>query len=228
MTALTHFDLGAIAYEPAIRIQQELLGRVRSEGIPQAYLLLLEHDPPAITLGRRGRTDEILADAGALASSGVEVHDVKRGGQTTIHAPGQLVAYLIMDLRRTGCSLRRYVRRLEEAVIRTLDRFGVQGRRDDAQRGVWAGEAKIAAVGVAVSRWVTWHGLALNVAPEMSLFDLIVPCGVRGAKLTSMSQALGRCVSVGDVKPAMIECVREVFSFEAVKEGDAAQWTSPA
>ena len=224
MTSLTHFDLGSVAYAPAIRIQRELLERVRQGPDPNAYLLLLEHDPPAITLGRRGRTDEILADAAELASSGVEVHHVRRGGRATIHAPGQLVAYLIMDFRRAGCSLRQYVHRLEETVIRLLGRFDIRASRDDAQRGVWSDGGKIASVGVAVSHWVTWHGLALNVSPEMSLFDLIVPCGRRGAKLTSMSQALGRRVNVDEVKPALVECVREVFSFEALKEGDAARW----
>jgi lipoyl(octanoyl) transferase len=157
-----------------------------------------------ITISRRaGVAANLLADAATLARLGVEVAETDRGGDITYHGPGQLVAYPIIDLERLRIGIHEYLRRLEEAVIGTLDAFGVAGRRDPGATGVWvggeaagerdghAGGRKICAMGVRVGRWVTMHGLALNVAPDLTHFGLIVPCGLAGRPVTSLAAELG-------------------------------------
>ncbi|MGC9453516.1 MAG: lipoyl(octanoyl) transferase LipB [Phycisphaerae bacterium] len=205
-------DLGRRAYRPVLRLQKELVREVRSQPA-RAVLLTVEHDPPVITLGRRGVDGDVLASPEALSAAGVEVHQSRRGGQATWHGPGQLVAYLICRLDKRRLTLRGYVNRLEEAIIHTLGRFGIPGRRREEFPGVWAGGRKIAAVGVAVERWVTYHGLALNVDCDLANYESIVPCGLSASDVTSMER-LGQPVSVEDVKPALAECICESFGFE--------------
>jgi lipoyl(octanoyl) transferase len=199
-------DLGRMAYAVALAVQREahaatLAGRAARVPMP---ILLVEHDPPVITISRRaGVAANLLADAATLSRLGVEVAETDRGGDITYHGPGQLVAYPIIDLERLKIGIHEYLRRLEEAVIGTLATFGVAGHRDPGATGVWVGGAaagekesaaggrKICAMGVRVSRWVTMHGLALNVTPDLSHFGLIVPCGLAGRPVTSLAAELG-------------------------------------
>lgn len=205
-------DLARRAYQPVLRLQMELVRQVRSQPT-RAVLLTVEHDPPVITLGRRAGDDDLVASPEALASAGVEVHQTRRGGQATWHGPGQLVAYLICRLDKRRLTLRGYVNGLEEAVIRTLANFDISAHRRDNYPGVWVGGRKIAAVGVGVERWVTYHGLALNVDCDLASYESIVPCGLSAADVTSMHRQ-GRSASVEEVKPALLEAIRESFGFE--------------
>ena len=193
-------DLGRLSSVDALnqqrRRQQEVIS-LRDSDSPRMDLLLVEHDPPVITISNRpGARSHLLASDDQLAARGVEVQPTDRGGDITWHGPGQLVAYPILDLNRLELRLHAYLRWLEEIVIRTLARYDLQGFRDECATGVWVGDdpaaaRKICAMGVRVSRWVTMHGLAINVCPDLSHFDLIVPCGLAGRGVTSMQAELG-------------------------------------
>lgn len=193
-------DLGCMAYAPALALQRSthrsLVAARDGETPTPMTLLLLEHDPPVITVSRRpGAGAHLLATPGALAARGIEVAETDRGGDVTLHAPGQLVGYPILDLAAMGLRIRPYMRWLEQAVIAILDRFGVEARSDEDARGVWVDDggrpAKICAMGVRVARWVSMHGFALNVTTDLALFDLIVPCGLAGSRVTSLEALLG-------------------------------------
>ena len=214
MTALVCRDLGQMPYGEALEIQHRLVREVQAAPDGPAYLLLVEHDPPVITTGRRPCDKHILASPLQLACEGIQVHATRRGGSVTYHGPGQLVGYPILRLSSIGKSVRAYVHALEEVLIRTMDHFEVSAHRAEGMTGVWAGEAKIAAIGVAVSRWVTYHGFALNVATNLSHFGLIVPCGLMRKGVTSVSRCLWRPVGMEEVKPVLVEAFKQVFGFE--------------
>jgi lipoate-protein ligase B len=206
-------DLGRASYSRALRLQQRLLERVRRE--PQrAFLILVEHHPPVVTLGRSAKAEHLLAGPEKLAAAGVEVHESTRGGDVTYHGPGQLVGYPILKVR----DVRGYLRELEEVLIRALSRLGVAAERRAGLTGVWAGQEKVAAIGIAVRRWVAYHGFCLNVASDLSGFESIVPCGLREYDVTSVSRLLEREVPLGEVKPAVIECTVDVFGFSGARE----------
>lgn len=205
MRALVH-DLGQRAYAPTLALQEELVARVRVNPEGPGHLVLVEHTPPVITLGRRTRTEHLLADEDQLRRLGIEVHASARGGSATWHGPGQLVAYPILRLARER-TVRAHVRGLEEALLATLAHFGVRAHRAEGLTGVWVGNEKIAAIGVAVSHWIAWHGLALNVDPDLESFRLIVPCGIEGKGVTSMARLLGRALCMEEVKPVLLECL---------------------
>jgi len=218
MAELICLDLGRADFESALQLQHRLVARVKASMEEKAYLVLVEHVPPVITLGRSGRAEHILASTDRLTAEGIEVHKTTRGGDVTYHGPGQLVAYPILRLDLHGRDVHRYLRDIEKAVIRLLEKFDIAGRRWKGLTGVWVGEEKIAAIGVAVRRWVSYHGLALNVSPDLSHFDFIVPCGIRGKRATSLARLLGRSVSVSEVKPLLIECMVEAFGFQGARE----------
>jgi lipoate-protein ligase B len=176
--------LGLVEYEEAWAMQRHLVETCRQTG--EQHLLLLEH-PPTYTLGARGNQENLLLSENALAAIGATVHRIDRGGDITYHGPGQLVGYPILDLRRWGQGPLWYVRSLEAALIETLSRLGVRGERRPGKPGVWLGTAKIAAIGVHVSRGVTSHGFALNVDPDLSYFSHIVPCGLPDITVTSIA-----------------------------------------
>lgn len=168
---------------------------------PVGELLLVEHDPPVVTLGRRSTSrDHLVVAPERLAAMGIELEESDRGGDITWHGPGQLVAYPILDLDRLGLRIHPYMRLLEQVVIDLLAEFGVRGDRDPEATGVWVGSRKICAMGVRVSRWVSMHGLALNVDPDLAAFGLIVPCGLHGRPVTSLRN---ECASQGTVSPSM-------------------------
>ena len=207
--------LGVLGYQAALDLQQELVERRRGDEIPD-QLLLLEH-PPVITLGVKARNSRshVLESDESLASRGVGVFDTGRGGDVTYHGPGQLVGYPIFNLKPDRCDVHRYVRDLEEALIRAVGAFGISGRRVPGLTGVWVGaegaEEKLAAIGVRISRWITSHGFALNVNTRLEHFGLIVPCGISDRGVTSMERLLGHPVPMDEVADAVESAFRHIF-----------------
>ncbi len=201
-------DLGRMNYAAALESQRVVHADLVAarEARPPMQLLLVEHDPPVITVSRRpGAERHVIVSDARLAELGVQKVETDRGGDVTWHGPGQLVAYPILDLHRLDLRIHGYMRFLEQAVIDTLAALGVQGMRDEAATGVWVGEGapqrKICAMGVRISRWATLHGLALNVCPDLGQFELIVPCGLVGRPVTSLQRELGsRAPSMEQVK----------------------------
>ena len=222
MAELVTLDVGRAAYEPTLRLQERLVRRVKAASDERAYLVLVEHDPAVITLGRSTRGPHVLASADRLRAEGIEVHESGRGGDVTYHGPGQVVGYPVLRLVLHGRDVRRYLRDLEEALIRTLARFGLEGERAEGLTGVWVGGGKVAAIGVAVTRWVTYHGFALNVSTDLERFGLIVPCGIRDRGVTSLERLLGREVPVAEVKGPLVECLVEVFGFDGARESSVS------
>ena len=203
--------LGRVEYPRALELQRSLHRRV-ADGLLPNVLLLMEH-PHVYTLGRRGVLSDVLASPEELEAYRIEVHHVDRGGEVTYHGPGQLVAYPIVDVRRWGGGPLRYVRKLEEVVVTTVADFGIRAGRDDRPTGVWVGDAKLAAIGVKISGGVTTHGLALNVDPDLSHFDRIVPCGMPGVPVTSMSALASKPIGVEEVAQALASCFGEAFGW---------------
>jgi len=207
--------LGRVEYGAALELQARLVEE-RKRGDIGDSLLLLEH-PPVITLGvkTKGKSTNIVVSPEALAAEGVAVFETGRGGDITYHGPGQLVGYPILDLRPDRCDVHRYVRDLEEALILAIREFGIEGRRVAGLTGVWVGEAgreeKIAAIGVRISRWITSHGFALNVATDLRHFRLIVPCGIADRGVTSIERVLGSPVPMRDVEDAVVRAFGVVF-----------------
>ena len=215
-TPLHALALGALDYDAAFALQRRLHARVADGDLPDV-LLLLEH-PHVYTLGRRGSMDDILVPQARLTEMGVQVRHVDRGGQVTYHGPGQLAGYPIVNLRRRGRGPLSYVRGLEGAIIGTLAEFAIEAGSDERPTGVWAGEAKIAAIGVKISRGVTTHGFALNVDPDLTFFDHIVPCGMPDTSVTSMA-AQGGHVGVETVLPVLARRLAGVL-------GSRLQWAT--
>jgi lipoate-protein ligase B len=217
-------DLGLVPYLPACEWQRRLVQARKAAVIPD-LLLLCEH-PHVITLGRNGSRENLRANDRLLAQQQVEFHHSDRGGDITYHGPGQIVGYPILDLTDHRRDVRWYVEQLEEIMIRAAADFGVRARRDAAHRGVWlatpAGDEKLAALGVHLSRWVTSHGFAFNVSTDLRYFDLIVPCGIAGSRATSLEKLLGRSVRSEEVKPRLVAHFAEVFGrrLESVSVGD--------
>ncbi len=219
MSKLNVQDLGQAAYAPTLELQMQLVERMKNSEDQPSTLLLVEHDPPVITLGRRGKEEDFKLPKETIVHRGIEIHEISRGGEVTCHAPGQLVGYPITHLQRVqGRTVRGHVHSLEETIIQVLARFGIQAGREKGFTGVWIGSEKIAAIGVAVHRWVTYHGFALNVCNDLSMFDLFVPCGITDKGVTSVSKLLGRAVAVEEIKPMLIECFAEVFGYDEVTQ----------
>lgn len=211
MSARAHLiDLpGLTPYGEAFALQRSLAAAIRDGALPDT-VLLLEHEP-VITLGRR--TDE-AAELHLPDGVEVEIVETNRGGKSTYHGPGQLVCYPILDLNRHGRDLRRYVRDLEEAIIRTVSAFGVEAGRIEGLTGVWltSPPRKLASIGVHASRWVTTHGYALNVDLDPAPFtEWITACGLEDAQFTTMARELGRPVTVDEVRPVAAAAISEVF-----------------
>ena len=212
MSAIEIRRLGRIAYADALTLQR-LLVEDRRAGRIDDLLLLLEH-PHVLTLGVRGDggRSHILATPEALGSRGVEVHESGRGGDITYHGPGQIVGYPIMDLRPDRCDVHRYVRDIEEVLIRTASDYGVEAGRVEGLTGVWVGREKLAAIGVRISRWVTSHGFAFNVTTDLEYFNLIVPCGIADRSVTSLARLLGRPVDRLEVEDRIVAHFGDVFA----------------
>jgi lipoate-protein ligase B len=190
---------GARRYGETWDLQRRLLEE-RIRGDRPDTLLLLEH-APVVTVGRNAKQANLVAPESLLAARGVDLVRTDRGGDVTYHAPGQLVGYPIVDLKFLHNDIHRFLREIEEGIIRTVARWGIHAGRIAGKTGVWAGEEKLASIGLKASHWVTMHGLALNVSTDLSGFDLIVPCGIPGCRMTSMARLTGSQVdlrAVGD------------------------------
>jgi lipoyl(octanoyl) transferase len=203
--------LGRVAYADALALQRALVEERRAERVPD-LLLLLEH-PPVITLGVKGDggRSHVTADAATLDALGIGVFETGRGGDVTYHGPGQLVAYPILDLRPDRCDVHRYVRDIEEVMIRLCATCGVEAGRIAGLTGVWVGNEKIGAIGIRMSRWITSHGLAFNVTTDLSHFQLIIPCGIGDRGVTSLARATGRDVSMDEVQQRLANIFADVF-----------------
>lgn len=207
--------LGRVSYGPTLELQRRL-HRLRREEKISDVLLSLEHTP-VVTLGRDAKDTDLLQPKEELAKLGVEVQAIERGGAATYHGPGQLVLYPILHLRRLGVSLRDYVWRLEEVMIRTGRALGVELLRKPGYPGAWHTQGKVGFLGVHVRGWVSLHGLALNVALKPQGFQWIVPCGMADLSVLSLSDLLGQVLEVGDVEPLALASFSEVFGVERVE-----------
>ncbi len=209
-------DLGLIPYAEAYALQKRIVV-ARKLGLIDDVLIFCEH-PHVITQGRNGKREHLLASENVLRQKGVEFFETSRGGDVTYHGPGQIVAYPILNLGAIRRDVVWYVRQLEEAMIRTTAEFGIGAAREAGKTGVWVGQGKasekLATIGIHISRWVTSHGLAYNVATDLRNFDLIVPCGIADRKATSLEKLLGRTVRLDEVKPKLAEHLAEVFGLE--------------
>jgi lipoyl(octanoyl) transferase len=208
--------LGRISYAAALEQQLAARAAIKSGEGPDRFLLL-EH-PHVYTLGRNATLDDVLAGPEWLAARGVEVAECDRGGQVTYHGPGQLVGYPIVNLSPDRRDIRRYVRDLQEVLIRTLAGYGLAAEPRDGQEyiGVWVGEEKIASIGVHLSRWITTHGFALNVSTDLSYFAGIIPCGLHQVRMTSIERLTGRAPSLPEVAEAAARHFGEIFDRELV------------
>ena len=203
-------DLGLVPYAEAFVIQQDYVAR-RKRGEIADQLLFVEH-PHVITMGRNGHAENLLASPEALERAGIEFHSTDRGGDVTYHGPGQIVGYPVFDLREWKRDVVAYVRAIEQVLIDSLAEFGVSARREAGATGVWANEAKAAAIGVHISRWVTSHGFALNVDTDLSYFKYIVPCGL--TKPVTSLRELGVSATRAEVLKPIEQNMRRVFGFE--------------
>ena len=210
--------LGLVPYGEAHELQKQLVEKRKADEIPDTFLLL-EH-PHVITLGRAADRTNILADEAMRAQYGVEFHETGRGGDVTYHGPGQLVGYPILKLLHGQQDIRQYVRNIQEVLIRTAADFGVNAEpRGGEFVGVWVGDDKLGAIGIRISRWVTMHGFAFNVTTDLSYFQLIVPCGIRGHGVTSLEQLLGHPVEMELVVKRARHHFGEVFNRKMIGEG---------
>jgi lipoyl(octanoyl) transferase len=237
MKDLQFEDLGLMRYKPCWDYQEEIFKNVISQKIakrdgldkkepesspyPTSRLLFVEH-PHVLTLGRSGDAENVIVSPARLAELGVDYFPTNRGGDITYHGPGQLVAYPILDLDQYFTDIHKYLRFLEEAVIKTCAEFGVEAGRIDGLTGVWVEidsgpqARKICAFGVKASRWVTMHGLAFNVDSDLDFFDLIVPCGIKDRGVTSLTREVGRKVSLSEVKPLLKKHLQALFEWNEI------------
>ena len=223
-------ELGFLPYSEAWDIQEEYFSntiavkrqnrQLDSSILTENHLLLVEH-PPVFTLGKSGKIDHLLLKEEVLKSKGIAFFKTNRGGDITFHGPGQLVGYPILDLDNFFTDIHKYLRYLEEIIIKTLSDFGLNSARSDGETGVWLDldtpfARKICAMGVRASRWVTMHGFALNINTDLSYFDYIVPCGIQGKGVTSLAKELKREVDPSLVKAAVLKNFSEVFEVEII------------
>jgi lipoate-protein ligase B len=209
-------DLGLMDYGEALGLQHHLWAKRVAEELPN-ILMILEH-PHVITVGRRGDLSHLLVSFEVLRSLGISVYHVERGGDITYHGPGQLIVYPILDLKEYGYRVAKYIEELEEILIRVLKDFGVEGRRDSINRGVWVNGDKIASIGVAIKRRVSFHGIALNYSTDLRYFELIHPCGLEGRKMISLEKIIGKEISKDYLKERLIYHFKEILGGQWVKK----------
>ena len=213
--------LGLVSYGDALAMQRALVEERRAQRIPD-LLLLLQH-PPVITLGVKGDggRSNVVATPERLAQLGIEIHETGRGGDVTYHGPGQIVGYPILDLRPDRCDVHRYVRDIEEVMIRVCADYGLTAGRIAGLTGTWIGAEKIGAIGIRISRWITSHGFAFNVTTDLDHFRLIVPCGIADRGVTSLEQAPGRRVSMDEGEDSVVRHFSAVFERAVIPVGAA-------
>lgn len=214
---LTICRIERMDYMPAWELQRQCVGALRGSGRDTAAMILVEH-PPVITIGRGGTETNILASAAALSEAGVEVHETNRGGDVTYHGPGQIVGYPIVPLKFHGRDVHRYLRALEVVLIASLGDYEIPAFRREGLTGVWTPAGKIASIGVAISHWITSHGFALNVDPNLKHFHLIHPCGMADISMVSMRTFLDHPPARAAVEDAVIRHFCAVFGFDKTAE----------
>lgn len=218
-------DLGIREYGVALHMQTRLVEARHAERMPD-MLVFVEH-PPTVTLGRSAQRENLLVGEAGLTTAGIAVHETNRGGDVTYHGPGQLVGYPILRLSGTRKNIHRYLRSLEQVLLEALDELGVAAQRLPGLTGVWVSEkdgrppAKIAALGIALRHWVTFHGFALNIAPDLDHFALIRPCGLADYGVTSLQKLLGFVPVQSEVRDAVARAFCRVFEY-------TPRWVSPA
>ncbi len=201
-------DLGLIGYERAYALQKQYVDKVLEGSGP--FLFLCEH-PAVLTKGRMTKTENILLGQQFLDDRGIAVRDIDRGGDVTLHAPGQLVIYPIINLVDYGKDLRIYLRALEDISMAVLKRYGLNPRRESGQTGVWVDDKKVVSIGIGVKRWVSFHGVGINVNTDLSLFSCIKPCGLN-VEMNSMSNILGHKLSMQEIKEKVIDQFLNIFN----------------
>ena len=210
------YDLGVVEYSKSLQLQNNLVSARLASEIPDV-MLLLQH-VPVLTVGASRKVEDIIVSRDLLDNEEISVFYTDRGGNVTYHGPGQLVGYLIFDLKTKGKDVHRFVHNIEEVIIRTLDAFSISAYVDPQYPGVWVGQSKICALGVRVAHWVTKHGFALNVNTDLRAFDFIIPCGITDRQVTSMSQLLGHDVALEDVTSCVLEQCAAVFNMDVKQE----------
>jgi len=214
--ALIFLDLGMEDYKKVWNIQK-LIHQKRLEDKISDTLILVEHKP-VITIGKGGKDNNILISMKLLKEKGVEFYRIERGGDVTYHGPGQIVGYPIFNIKDGFAGIKPFIFKIEDAVISALDDFKIEGKKKERQIGVWTDNGKICSIGIAVQRWVSFHGFALNVNTDLKYFDLIVPCGLKGIRMTSMGEILKKEVPIDEVKKAIERNFARIFNKDARKK----------
>lgn len=212
---LTYSDLGFIDYKEAWDLQYEVHAK-RVSGDAKDFLFLLEH-PNTYTLGKTAHKENLMGSEKYLKENNISVYDIDRGGDITYHGPGQIVGYPIIDLNNWYKDTHKYLRALEEVIIKTCSEYGIDCGRNEKHTGVWIRDKKIAAIGIKVSRWVTMHGFAFNVNTDLNLFSGIIPCGIQDKTVTSLKEELGHEIDVLEVKAKLLNNFIKVFNYGEVK-----------
>ncbi|HSL89334.1 MAG TPA: lipoyl(octanoyl) transferase LipB [Ignavibacteriaceae bacterium] len=212
---LSYADLGFIDYKEAWDLQYKI-HTSRVQGTIKDHFLLLEH-PNTYTLGKTADKSNLIGNEEYLKEKNISVYDIDRGGDITYHGPGQIVGYPIINLNDWKQDTHKYLRALEEMIIRVCFEYGLIGRRDPRYTGVWIDDRKIAAIGIKVSRWVTMHGFAFNINTDLSLFDGIIPCGISGKAVTSLKKEIDKTVEIDFVKSLILKHFTEVFEYNSIE-----------
>ncbi|OGC84170.1 MAG: lipoyl(octanoyl) transferase [candidate division Zixibacteria bacterium RBG_19FT_COMBO_42_43] len=208
-------DLGLKDYKETLQLQHQLVEQKHRENLPE-ILLLVEHNP-VITLGRSSHPENILLDKAQLEQLKIQLHYIERGGDVTYHGPGQLVAYPIFDLNNYKQETHLFLRQLEEVIIKTVESYNLKAERIKGLTGVWVDGKKVASIGVAAKKWITFHGLALNVNTDLKYFSYIHPCGMLDKKVTSIAELLKRKVDFREVKDKLVDKFAEIFDLKMIK-----------
>ena len=196
---------------------------LKKNGLDDDFLLTVEH-PHTYTIGSAGSKENLLVNDDYLKAKGIDLHFSGRGGDITYHGPGQLVIYPILDLNHYYKDLHRYLRDLEEVIVLTLRKFDIDAGRIKGLTGVWVGERKLASIGIRMSKWITMHGSALNVSPDLTLFDNIIPCGIKDKSVSSISEILDKPVQIENVIPEYLSAFSEVFGVTLNENKDSSYW----
>lgn len=212
MKTVKYIDLGLISYSECLDLQMQIVN-LRHQGLIGDIVLLLEHNP-VITMGRSGGKDALLVTPERLLQAGVELYNTDRGGNITYHGPGQLVNYPIFDLKEYGKDVHLFLRNLEQVVIETIGEFGVTGEAVPGLTGVWVNGDKISSIGVAARKWISYHGFALNVDPNLMHWALLHPCGLIGKHVTALRMLTDPCPSMDEVKSACTRSIVKVFGIK--------------
>ena len=220
------YDLGLVDYHKGLLLQEKLLNS-RKAGTISDVLLLFQH-PSVFTIGRAGIVENIIVPKEALVREGIPVFHTNRGGDVTYHGPGQLVSYPILNLKENGLTVHQYVWNLEEVVIRTLSDFGIDSQRVSGRRGVWVGEEKVCALGLRISGEVSMHGFALNVNTNLKYFTYIIPCGITGVSITSVSKLLGHELEIEEIQENLLRHFSQVFRFTLEYGERLDKWLAPS